>query len=41
MTTACPRALYAPNPPQLDEPWLKIALLLVALALIAAIVLGS
>ena len=41
MTTACPRALYAPNPPQLDEPWLKIALLLVAVVLIAAVIVGS
>ena len=41
MTTSCTRTLYAPNPPQIDEPWLRIALLLVVLVLIASAVLGS
>jgi hypothetical protein len=41
MTTACTQTLYAPNPPQLEEPWLKAALLIIALVLLAAVVLGS
>ena len=41
MTAACTRTLYAPNPPQLDEPWLKLAAVLVVAILIAAVALGS
>ncbi len=40
-TAACPRTLYAPNPPQLDDPWLKIALVIVTIILLAALALGS
>jgi len=41
MTTASTQTLYAPNPPQLEEPWLKAALLIVALVFLTAIVMGS
>jgi hypothetical protein len=41
MTTAPTQTLYAPNPPQLDEPWLKAAVVMVALVLLAALSLGS
>ena len=34
MTAAAPtQTLYAPNPPQIDEPWFKIAIVLVVLCL--------
>ena len=44
MTATCTQTLYAPNPPQLDEPWLKIAFIAVAVivvAITAAFALGS
>ena len=45
MTATCTQTLYAPNPPQLDEPWLKLAVICVAVVLIvtlvAALAVGS
>jgi len=45
MTAANTQTLYAPNPPQLDEPWLKLAVICVAVVLIvtlvAALAVGS
>ena len=45
MTPTCTQTLYAPNPPQLDEPWLKIAVICVAVVfvvtLVAALVTGT
>ena len=40
MTATLTRTLYAPNPPQLDDPWIKVALL-VLLGVAALVGLGS
>jgi|GEM_PF-3408087 len=42
-TQALPmRALYAPNPPQLDDPWMRaLIVLLVGFGLAALLTLGS
>ena len=44
MTATCTQTLYAPNPPQLDEPWFKLAVIVVAVVLVvtvAALAFGS
>jgi hypothetical protein len=41
MIAACTQTLYAPNPPQLEEPWFKAALLIVGIVLLAALVFSS
>lgn len=35
------QTLYAPNPPQIDEPWLKAVVVVIALVLIAALAAGA
>ena len=40
MTTTLTRTLFAPNPPQLDDPWVKIVLV-VLVAAATLIGLGS
>jgi hypothetical protein len=41
-TAACTRTLYAPNPPQLDDPWLRGMIILLAVCGLAALAsLGS
>ena len=41
MTTASTQTLYAPNPPQLEEPWLKAAVVIIALVVTAALAAGG
>lgn len=41
MTAALTQTLYAPNPPQLDEPLLKAALIVIVVILAAAFAVGS
>ena len=41
MTAASTRTLYAPNPPQFDEPWIKLVLGLAAVLLVAVFAAAS
>ena len=41
MTAASTQTLYAPNPPQLDEPWLKAALVVIGVIVLAILAAGS
>ena len=42
MTAACTQTLYAPNPPQLDDPWMRaLIVLLVVFGFAALLTFGS